>query len=164
MSVAPVWCQEWEVWARVASSRLPLLTIGFFLLILRLVFCIWIIFFSRRCQVVPWQTQGSAAEAHRMLGTLQQPDFLLWDKSLLFFLCGRKLWTFTHPLAFIFLFFIFMFFIFSFEQMSVLCYLIRMRSGLLLFLFAQVFLVASLTQTGRCWRVEWIHVAWQQAV
>ncbi|XP_026006368.1 neuropilin-1a-like [Astatotilapia calliptera] len=34
--------------------------------------------------------------------------------------------------------------------MSVLCYLIRMRSGLLLFLFAQVFLVASLTQTDKC--------------
>lgn len=34
--------------------------------------------------------------------------------------------------------------------MSVLCYLIRMRSGLLLFLFTQVILVASLTQTDKC--------------
>lgn len=41
----------------------------------------------------------------------------------------------------------FSFFPFFFSRMSLS---LRMRSGLLLFLFAQVILVSSLTQTGRC--------------
>lgn len=42
------------------------------------------------------------------------------------------------------------FYVFIFcHRMSVL-YNLRMRSGLLLFLFTQVISVASLTQTGRC--------------
>lgn len=96
-------------------------------------------FSSRRWQVAAWQTRGSGAEARRMLGTLEQPDLLLWDNFRLFFSFGRNPPR-TFPLPFVFIFF---------YRMSVL-YNLRMRSGLLLFLFTQIISVASLTQTGRC--------------
>ncbi len=54
-------------------------------------------------------------------------------------------------------------FVFIFLYRMSLLYNLRMRRGLLLFLFTQVILVASFFQTGRWWLVVWIHVAWQQA-
>lgn len=71
---------KWGVWSGIGGAQLPtfgerIFHLDFSSFSLRLDYFLPPL---RRCQVVPWQTQGSGAEARRMLGSLQQPDLSLW--------------------------------------------------------------------------------------